>query len=200
MSENNVTIIGAGFVAAGVYDKISINGSGVLSGEVTAESININGIGKATGNVTADKVEINGTLNGKELKSKKTIIRGLADISGSVAAEQFDLNGNMRCQSINADDVDIKLKGHMNVNELVGSHISVRVKEPSITIFSVQVKPSVLVARLIEADEIFLEHTEADVVSGSVVQIGKGCRIGRVEYRESLKVSNEAIVNQIVKD
>ncbi len=200
MSDNNVTIIGAGFVSAGQYDKISINGTSTLSGEIIAESININGMGKSTGVVKAQKVEVNGVYNGSELRASKVIIRGLADLSGNLESEQFELNGSIKCRSINADSVEIKLKGHINVKELVGSRISVRVKEPSFTLFNVQVKPSVLNAQLIEADEIFLEHTEADVVSGSVVQIGKGCRIGRVEYKESLKVSNEANVGQIVKD
>ncbi|MCX7772536.1 MAG: hypothetical protein N2376_05415 [Clostridia bacterium] len=200
MRDNNVLILGAGFVCEGKYDKIAINGTASMTGSIESESLQINGVGKANGILTTDKAEINGTLSGTDIKARKIVIRGIADFSGNIEAENFDLNGNIKCSTINAEEIDIKLKGHANVNELVGSHITVKVKEPSFTFFNVQVKPSVLVVKLIEADEIYLEHTEADVVSGSRVQIGKGCRIGRVEYRENLKIANDAIVNQIVKE
>lgn len=200
MSENNVQIIGAGVVGAGDFEKITINGTGNIKGEITAKSLNVNGVAKACENITAEKVEINGTFSGRNIKGKKIVIRGIADFNGKVECEQFELNGSIRCDSINSEQIEIKLKGFGNVNELVGSHINVKVNEPTLIIMSVQIKPSVLKAKMIEADEIYLEHTEADVVSGNIVQIGRGCKIGRVEYRESLKVSDSAGVEQIVKE
>lgn len=200
MSDNNVQILGAGTVGAGNFKNVVINGTGSITGEITAESLSINGLAKSCENITAEKVEINGTFSGRNVKSKKIVIRGLGEFGGNLESEKVEINGSIKCGSINAEEVEIKLKGFGNVNEIVGSKVSVRVKEPLIIIMNVQITPSILKTKLIEADEIYLENTEADVVSGSVIQIGRGCRIGRVEYRESLKVSDSAKVDQIVKE
>lgn len=52
----------------------------------------------------------------------------------------------------------------------------------------------VLTTDLIEGDEIDLSWTEAGLVRGKRVKIGKGCRIKRVEYSESLEVAAEGEV------
>lgn len=200
MSGNNVHILGIGVVGAGDFAKIVINGTGSITGEITAESLNVNGAAKASENITAEKVEVNGTFSGRNIKGKKIIIRGMADFNGTMESEKVEVNGSIKCGSINAEEIEIKLKGFGNINELVGTKISVKVNEPLLIIMNVQIKPSVLKAKLIEADEVFLENTEADVVSGNIVQIGRGCKIGRVEYRESLKVSDSSSVDQIVKE
>lgn len=200
MSDNNLKILGLGAVGAGDYAKVTINGSGNITGEINAESITVNGAAKSSENVSAGEIEINGTFSGKSVKARKMTVRGLADFAGTVECEEFNLNGSIKCNTINAEQVDIRMKGFVNVDELVGTKISVRVSEPTLIIMNIQIKPSVLRARLIEADEIYLENTEADVVSGNIVHIGRGCRIGRVEYQESLKVSDCASVDQIVKE
>ncbi|HRU22306.1 MAG TPA: hypothetical protein P5113_06475, partial [Candidatus Bipolaricaulis sp.] len=51
----------------------------------------------------------------------------------------------------------------------------------------------------IEGDQVHLEATTADVVRGKIVHIGPGCRIGRVEYTESLDVHPEAEVREKIK-
>jgi len=56
-----------------------------------------------------------------------------------------------------------------------------------------------LETKQIEGDEVSLEDTEAEVVRGKKVEIGPGCRIGRVEYSESLKVASDAVVKERVK-
>lgn len=55
---------------------------------------------------------------------------------------------------------------------------------------------TLLETRLIEGDEIYLENTHAEVVRGVRVTLGRGCRIGRVEYAETLKVDDEAQVGE----
>jgi hypothetical protein len=55
---------------------------------------------------------------------------------------------------------------------------------------------SVLETSVIEADEIQLEDTRADVVRGRNVVIGAGCRIGLVEYADELRVDPDAEVKE----
>lgn len=197
---NDVMIIGFGTVGAGSFEKVTINGTGSIAGSITAESFHVNGVAKANEDIAAEKIEVNGTLSGHSLKGKKIVIRGLAELTGKIEGEMLDLNGSFKAESVNCDKVDITLRGFGNVREIVGSKVEVKVKEPIITLFSIQIKPSILKAELIEADEIFLENTEADVVCGTQITIGKGCKIKRVEYKQNLKVSNDAAVDQIVKD
>jgi len=52
---------------------------------------------------------------------------------------------------------------------------------------------------LIEGDDIFLEATDAQIVRGSRVKVGNGCRIDTVEYSESLEVSPRATVQNRIK-
>jgi hypothetical protein len=56
-----------------------------------------------------------------------------------------------------------------------------------------------LTAETIEGDTVDLEATEAQVVRGKVVRIGPGCRIGWVEYTDSLEVHPEAEVGERVE-
>jgi len=57
----------------------------------------------------------------------------------------------------------------------------------------------ILDVEAVEGDELDLEWTVAEVVRGRVVKLGPGCKIGRVEYSESLEVSPQAEVREEVK-
>jgi len=200
MSENDVQILGAGQVGPGDYRKVNINGSGNITGIINAETVTVNGVATASELLTAQKLEVNGTFSGNHLKGGRMIIRGAADLKGTVECEHFELNGGIKCETINAERIEIRHMGHGEVKELVGSQINIKGTIPALTILNIEIKPLVFSARLIEADEVYLESTDADVVCGNIVHIGRGCRIGRVEYRDSLKVADGSSVGQIVKD
>ena len=53
--------------------------------------------------------------------------------------------------------------------------------------------------RNIEADYVQIEYTASDLVSGHDVIVGDLCMIERVEYRNSVKISDKAIVNELVQ-
>ena len=48
-------------------------------------------------------------------------------------------------------------------------------------------------------DDISLEATDAQIVRGTRVKVGNGCRIDTVEYSESLEVSPRATVQNRIK-
>ncbi|MBI3830518.1 MAG: hypothetical protein HY291_13440, partial [Planctomycetes bacterium] len=56
-----------------------------------------------------------------------------------------------------------------------------------------------LEAKTIEGDAVELENTVADLVKGKRVKIGKGCKIGAVEYTESIAVNDKASVKKQTK-
>ena len=58
---------------------------------------------------------------------------------------------------------------------------------------------SLMVLSSIEGDNISIDHVKADLVSGLNVKIGDLCIIDRVEYKENIKISEKAIVSEVVK-
>jgi cytoskeletal protein CcmA (bactofilin family) len=51
----------------------------------------------------------------------------------------------------------------------------------------------------IEGDDLVLEDTEAKVVRGARIRIGRGCRIGAVEYRETCSCDPDSSVGETRK-
>ena len=49
-------------------------------------------------------------------------------------------------------------------------------------------------AQLIEGDNIVLEYTDADIVRGKNVVIGRGCNINKVEYTNEYKLKDDGKV------
>ena len=56
-----------------------------------------------------------------------------------------------------------------------------------------------LKAETIEGDDVYLEHTTAQVVRGNTVTIGEGCEIDLVEYRTDFKKTPGASVLKDMK-
>ncbi|TKH51903.1 cytoplasmic protein, partial [Bacillus cereus] len=48
----------------------------------------------------------------------------------------------------------------------------------------------------VEGDDIYLEHTIAEVVRGNNVTIGPGCEISVVEYHTSFNQKGNAVVKE----
>ncbi len=97
---------------------------------------------------------------------------------------------------IKAGQVDIELGGRSKAREIQGSRIDVK---SSRSFFLWIRKCKRLDVELIEGDDISLEATNAQIIRGTRVKVGSGCRIEAVEYSESLEVSPKATVQSQVK-
>jgi cytoskeletal protein CcmA (bactofilin family) len=92
--KGSVRISGSGSAAGGVYDEVSISGSGTVTGDVEAGRIEISGSGKIEGNVKAASFEssgaskVDGALDIEEGKCS-----GASTIVGDVKAEKFSASG-----------------------------------------------------------------------------------------------------------
>jgi len=220
-----VTISGSGRIDGDVTaEELKISGSGRVSGRTEAGQIAISGSGKFGGAVRVDEMRVSGSakiegpLDAKEFKSS-----GSFHTEGDVAAEYFKSSGSFRVAGdveadifkasggfdieglLSADKVEIHLGGRCAAREIGGERIHVeRQRLGSLGSALLGGLAKVLtgggVAELrttqIEGDEIHLESTIADVVRGSRVEIGPGCKIGTVEYTETLKVHDDAVVKE----
>lgn len=92
-------------------------------------------------------------------------------------------------------DVNIHLRyDRSRVKEIGGTSITVR-RKPGF----LKRKAGALSAELIEGDAIYLEYTEADIVRGKHVEIGPGCKIGKIEYQTSCKSHEKSTVQEHIQ-
>ena len=215
--KGSVNISGAGSAAGGVYEKVTISGAGKITGDLEAEVVRIAGAAKLAGNVrarefsAAGSCKVEGNLEGAALKCS-----GAAKVTGSVKAGELELAGatrigggvdaeQFRCKGafsigtlLNADRIEIALGGQSTVGEIGGSRITVVRGRTRGGLLDWQwVRQRVLLkTECIEGDDICLEATEARAVRGRRVQIGRGCRIQKVEYAESLEIDPHARVTE----
>lgn len=201
-----IRISGAGKIQGRVEaNTISASGSAAFSQDVVAEEMKISGSARVDGQVKVKELKCSGTFKtGKGISSEYIKVSGHLRAEGDVEAEIFKASGGFKIGGLlSADRVEIRLGGRCEVSEIGGEKIEVTRggwREKGIFLDGL-IKlftgggTAELHAQLIEGDEILLEDTIADIVRGKTVQIGPGCKIGTVEYSESLRVADDTTVN-----
>lgn len=160
-----------------------VDGIGKVLGNLEAKSAIINGIMNFDGSVHADRLVLNGRLTiGGDLTGEKIEIYGTTKVEGRCETERFKLFGKLQAAELNAGHVNITLQGSSQVDEIGGENIQVR-KHPGRWLILPIPFSNRLTAKTIEGDDIYIEHTTADVVRGANIRIGPGCEIGLVEYK-----------------
>lgn len=213
----NLRMNGVIRAAGGTYDYVHIDGAGRIAGDVrAATAARVNGVLTVEGSMEAPelradgKINIEGSLRGGMLningivKSESHVaaetirLHGILKADGNVEAERIHLHGALKVEGlINAGEMELGLT-HMEsrAGEIGGESIRVRRLHGSgwkwLLKWIIPGSETRLVANVIEGDDIQLEYTHADIVRGQRVMIGKGCRIGRVEYRDQLTRHPEA--------
>ena len=191
MTINGSGSVGGNLKASGGF---TINGSGRVEGSISdSGSVSINGSGKIAGSVhchsfrSSGSASVDGDCEGEDME-----INGGGHIGGLLNGEKVRIylykNNHTQIGSIGGTDIQVKLKPGGN-----GNNPGWRVK-----IFGIEFgggssaeNPGYLETDTVEGDVIDLSFTRANRVSGRVVKIGPGCRIGTLEYTESAEVDRE---------
>ncbi|PQP84619.1 hypothetical protein C0Q44_08720 [Paenibacillus sp. PCH8] len=179
-------------------ERATINGMCTLNGPLISSCVRVDGMATIKGDVNSPEFEVNGkcTIRGK-VDGERIDIGGMIDIEGDVQCESLNVQGNIKMTGfLNAGTVEIRLHTSSSAKEVGGERIDIRRKEQQSGFWKsigLGGKPS-FKASLIEGDEILLEDTEADIIRGSKVHIGRGCNIRLVEYSGELEVDPEAKV------
>jgi cytoskeletal protein CcmA (bactofilin family) len=185
-----------------------INGYAAVNGNMEASNMIINGELKVDGNISVGKIISNGKLVSKgKILSEKIDINGELKVNDNCEAEIFNLKGVFNIdETLNADEVNVKLYGPSEIKEIGGSKIHVQKGGDNklmgilTAIFSpLNFYKAHLKAGTIEGDEVYLEHTTAQVVRGNTVNIGDGCEIDLVEYRTDFKKTQGTSVLKDIK-
>lgn len=249
----NLSIAGAGKATGGLYERVTISGTGRIDGDVEADFVEISGAGKIVGKVKANRVSLAGMCKivgavtaqkfdaagawkvSGDVQSERFQASGAGKVEGSVHAQEFSNAGatkitkNLRAQRakfsgvltaggdveaselrgrgafridglLAADQLELELSERSWAREIGGERITVR-KRGSFwgwlaRWWGCQIELSVDV---VEADEIYLEATTAQIARGKRVIIGPECHIDRVEYSESLQIDPQSVVKEQVK-
>ena len=193
---------------------MTINGTLKMKGSIQTEELNVSGIANFEGKVEAEQIRVDGmatirgnvsgshlVINGKNkieghVEGDKVQVDGMISVHGDVQCEQFTSRGNSRISGLlNAEGVDIQLQTQSSIKEIGCERVFVRrMERGGLWRAMTLVTPPQLKAELIEGDEVYLEDTQADTVRGVRVVIGRGCKIRKVEYQESLEVDPDAKV------
>lgn len=210
---------GAGKVENGgliVCGPLTCSGAGKVAGPLKAESLKVSGALTAEGETeVTGPVQISGSFKIEgNLRAQTLNLSGICTVEGSAAANEMEIGGILRTRAdvqaeafhsagsleigglLNAETVEIQLAGENRVGSIGGG--TVRVVKRSAGFRWFQKRPS-LNATLIEADEIELEHTDAETVRGVNVRIGPECVIDRVEYSGTLTTAPNCTVREKVK-
>ncbi len=207
---NSVTINGSGSVDGDIVcQRMTINGSGAVHGNLqAADHFNINGSGKVQGNVTkTGRVGLHGAAKIEgSVHCGNFFSGGSSHIGGDCEGEDVAVEGAIHVGGlVNGERVHIKLQGNCKIGSIGGTEIVVEqknggknntvvVKFLGFTIFKTNdghMDNSKLETDTVEGDVITLVNTYANRVSGRIVKIGPGCRIGKLEYTESAEVDRE---------
>jgi cytoskeletal protein CcmA (bactofilin family) len=183
-------------------NKVSISGSSFVEGKLKCNNADISGSFKTKDDVLVERLKVSGSMKTEGLVKAETI-----SISGSFSAkkgcecELFTVNGQLNMEGLlNAESIQITHSGFSFVPELGGETIEISLYSPRNffrNLFSALFLGKVrFKTKSIEGSVIKIDHTDADVVRGDTVTIGKNCTIGLVEYTEDVQIHSSAKVKE----
>ncbi len=214
----DLTIEGSGCTTGGTYKTVIIKGNGKIDGDIGCISMEIEGSCEIYGNLKAESIDIKGNTIIKGSSESKIIdIQGFADFGGDVSVRDFithgriNINGNCDAEKfqikgafkirglLNSGELELNLHGPSETREIGGEKITVK-REGRFIFPRIEkmILPlgfnTCLITDIIEGDEIYLEYTKAKTIRGNNVEIGKGCEIGLIEYKNAYKQDEKALI------
>lgn len=206
----DLNLSGVEIAQGGNYKAVVISENAKINGNCNCDSAIFMGYSPecgVNGNVKADflkvhgMAEIYGNVNAELLK-----IWGGISVKGDCEAEAMSIKGGVTVDGLlNAENINIQMFWPCRVNEIGGGQIRIK-RLPQLlndlkNIFKYFKSDSfpILEAEVIEGDIVYLEYTKARIVRGNNVTIGPGCEIGMVEYKESIRQDESAVINDLLK-
>lgn len=128
---------------------------------------------------------------------------------GEIACENFYSFHVVRAPEVNAENIFLLTTKDVSIGQLAGSRVTIKQEFRPNKLYKSLPKTipnkkeqggkNMLSITSIEADQVDIEYTNARRVSGQDVNIGDLCIIDRVEYKNTLQISEKSVVNEVVK-
>lgn len=137
--------------------------------------------------LTADEISASGCLQAGSVRCRSYSGSGSCRISGDLEAETVSLSGGVEISGLlNAESVALSPNRLVRIGAIGGGQIRILPERTSGFLGLFRSTPDCARIGTIEGDDVELEYVEAEIVRGRNVRIGKGCRIGHVEYGAAL--------------
>ena len=148
-----------------------------------------------------------------EFQFNNIISSALLQYDGILECERFYSFEEIQLEGVNAEFVYIKPSKKISIESIFGSEIIIENNFKSDKDFESlprtmplntyksgnKTKNSIMNVTEIEGDKIQVEYVKADYISGIDVIIGDLCIVQKVEYKNSIKISEKAVINEIIK-
>lgn len=189
MELQDVKIAGSGIIAGGTYNKISVAGSASSNGDITCQLLKVAGASSFNDDVIASEASIAGaTKFKKNLKGNKIKIAGSVKVLGNLTCEELKIDGAINV----AGECNVGVLNHdaegSKYNNIYGEYIKISSKKRKMT-----------TVNEIEATTIELKCVEAKRISGDNIKLEGKCIIDVIEFKNSLQLSKQIVVKEIVK-
>ncbi len=215
---NDFKISGAGQMIGGEYGDVRISGSCKITGDIRCESIKVSGSTTSDGNIVCKgDMRISGAFKGGDVTANGIEISGGSKF-GNVKGGNVKISGSVKASSVEAENAcisgSVKIEGLLNAENIyiecddseIGSigctELEVNLHGESgkavLGIFKTK-HCRALKTDTIEGDKISICYTAANTVRGKDITIGKGCKIGRVEYTGTCTVDADAEVGELTQ-
>jgi len=182
-------------------EEMSIFGDGLLKKLLKGTKVSTFGDLESLSTVEVKELNIYGGVKGKIFNTEKFIVNGDIEAADEINSDFLEINGTVKVEgSMNIGSGNFNLMGNSKVNEIFCQDLRVNSGNSNYTgLLSGLISRNnygKLVVKLIEGDEIFLENTICDIVSGKNIQIGRGSKVKRVEYQNTLKIFENGEVSE----
>lgn len=183
-------------------EEVKVSGSVSTEKDLTAEVLKISGSVKVGGQCEVEELLVSGSLSASGVNGKRINVAGSLKTSGDVEADFIKFNGKFHIENLlSGDEISINLSSNCYAKEIGGQNIKIeRYRNNGAALFNLFNFSSTfgkLRSELIEGDDILLEFTDADIVRGKNVIIGKGCNIKKVEYTNEYKLKDDGKVENV---
>ncbi len=186
---------------------MSTSGSCHVDGDLTADSLKTAGSCHVGGNINS-KVEVRtaGSVHvGKSIHAEKLLCDGSLHVGGDCEAEEIRICNPDIKGMLNGGSIEIMLNQNSResfVDSIGCGSIIVDVDtgiKGNGHFFFKKSAYGMLTTNLIEADDAKLAHVRANRVRCKTAVIAPRCEIAILEYSESVEISEEAKVGELVK-
>lgn len=193
-----------------VCESFSCSGSGKVVGSVEGISIKASGCCKIEGDVKGGTLSVSGaTKILGSVKGEKVFGSGVLSVEKNIEAEEVKIDGSIKNEGIiNAEKVVIECRsgnGTCTFNEIGAATVSINGYNEASRPYLYKLfgmftgSTDGVTGNLIEGDTIYVANAKVDTIRGEHVTIGPNAEIRCVEYSGEIKISDTAIVKEVIK-
>lgn len=193
------------------YEVLNIRGSVFINQEVKLKKISSHGFSSFSSHVEANLLKNSGlcTINGncqvKEIINAGTLkilqgkiinlsSSGKLTIEKSLRAENLHIKGIIRAFTIQTRHLHLKLSGLSKIDRLNTEELNIDICRKSISLFKKK-----LICQNIKGEKLNISNTEAEIIEGNIVMIGKNCKVHTLYYKEDYSIAPNAVVQHIIR-